>query len=248
MTAHPEPRQIDSWRAAEENAAVWMRFWGYPDARVTQGGPDGGVDVMSSLALAQVKFEAVQTGTPALQRLVGARRNDHHKALFFFSGAGFSTPAIDYADHMDIALFKYDLVGRMTPSNSVALRLLGQDPNATQVGPGLPYVIYKPGAAGPPKPTREPTEVKPGHGWLTRNISLLAGVFFLQQGVGNLKAYLQGTAPAYIDWYDPVISLAVGLALIGLWWRLRHRRREWARLRNEYEASQRSRGGPYSEP
>lgn len=113
----PAPRQINSWEMAEQNAADWMRYWGYADARVTQGGADGGVDVTSRSALAQVKFEARQVGSPTLQRLVGARRNAHHKQLMFFSGVGYARPAIEYADAMEIALFTYDLLGAVTPVN-----------------------------------------------------------------------------------------------------------------------------------
>lgn len=97
-----------------------MRHWGYLDAVVTPTGRDAGIDIRSSRALGQVKFEAAQVGTPVLQRLVGARALDHEKELFFFSGAGYARPAIDYADTMRIALFKYQLDGRMVPQNEIA--------------------------------------------------------------------------------------------------------------------------------
>lgn len=42
------------------------------------------------------------------------------KRLLFFSGAGYAAPAVTYADSMDVALFKYDLLGRMNPVNSAA--------------------------------------------------------------------------------------------------------------------------------
>ncbi|MEU8299160.1 restriction endonuclease [Micromonospora sp. NPDC048909] len=116
----PLPQTIDSWQKAELNAAEWMRFWGFGDARVTEGGADSGVDVWSRGALAQVKFEAVQVGRPVLQRLVGARGRSVEKALFVFSGAGFSSPAVEYANDMDICLFKYTLAGAMTPENGIA--------------------------------------------------------------------------------------------------------------------------------
>ncbi|SCG77140.1 restriction endonuclease [Micromonospora coxensis] len=116
----PQPRAIDSWQRAESNAAEWMRYWGFSDARTTEGGADSGVDVWSRRALAQVKFEAVQIGRPVLQRLVGARGRDIEKALFAFSGAGFSSHAVEYANDMDICLFKYTLSGAMAPENAVA--------------------------------------------------------------------------------------------------------------------------------
>jgi hypothetical protein len=120
MIEAPPDRQIDSWLVAEENAAQWMRYWGHIDAACTSGGSDGGVDVRSSTSLAQVKFEAVQVGSPAVQRLVGARGRQHHLALFFFSGAGYARPAIDYGDGMDVALFKYDLIGHQMAVNQTA--------------------------------------------------------------------------------------------------------------------------------
>ncbi|PWU45347.1 hypothetical protein DLJ47_34655 [Micromonospora sp. S4605] len=101
-----------------------MRYWGFGDARVTEGGADSGVDVWSRGALAQVKFEAVQVGRPVLQRLVGARGRNVEKALFVFSGAGFSSPAVEYANDMDICLFKYTLVGAMSPENIIARTFL----------------------------------------------------------------------------------------------------------------------------
>ncbi|MER6937076.1 restriction endonuclease [Nocardioides sp. NPDC127514] len=119
----PSSRQIDSWQTAEANAAEWMRFWGYGDAEVTGGGADGGVDVRARRAIAQVKWEASQVGSPAVQRLVGARGLSHDLDLLFFSGAGFSAKAIAYANEVGVALFKYDLVGSMTPCNFAAERI-----------------------------------------------------------------------------------------------------------------------------
>lgn len=96
-----------------------MRYWGFVDASVTGGSADGGIDIISIGALAQVKFEAHQVGRPTLQRLVGAsRRSD--RLLLFFSGAGYAAPAIEYAEEMEIALFKFDLLGRMAPANGIA--------------------------------------------------------------------------------------------------------------------------------
>ncbi|TCB94466.1 hypothetical protein E0H26_21380 [Micromonospora zingiberis] len=122
----PLPQAIDSWQKAESNAADWMRYWGFADARVTEGGADSGVDVWSRAALAQVKCEAVQVGRPVLQRLVGARGRDVDKALFVFSGAGFSSPAVEYANEMDICLFKYTLAGAVTAENRAARAFLKQ--------------------------------------------------------------------------------------------------------------------------
>jgi hypothetical protein len=123
VSAPPRPRAVQSWKSAEENAAAWMRHWGYRDARVTAPGADKGVDVRASKALAQVKYEAAHVGRPALQRLVGARgRLD--RELFFFSGAGYTNAAQEYAREMGLALFVYDLAGGMKPVSAEARRIV----------------------------------------------------------------------------------------------------------------------------
>lgn len=99
MMDRPRPRGIASWRVAEDNAASWMRFWGYRDATVTPNGSDAGIDVRSRKAIAQVKYEAHNVGRPALQRLVGSRGRGAEE-LLFFTGAGYSKAAIEYAHHM----------------------------------------------------------------------------------------------------------------------------------------------------
>jgi hypothetical protein len=84
VTEKPEPREVSSWQAAEVNAADWMRYWGFLDARVTQSGSDGGIDVRATGAVAQVKREAKAVGRPAVQNLVGARGRDASLHLLFF--------------------------------------------------------------------------------------------------------------------------------------------------------------------
>jgi hypothetical protein len=109
---------ITSPRAAELAMATFMRVsLNYQDARVTPVGADGGIDVSSSSALAQVKQEAFQTGRPALQRLVGARGTETALDLLFFSAVGFTRHAKEYADEVDIAIFVYDVVGKVEPAN-----------------------------------------------------------------------------------------------------------------------------------
>ncbi|MFI7489908.1 restriction endonuclease [Micromonospora echinaurantiaca] len=122
-TTPPQPRPLRSWQDAEHNAAAWMRYWGYRDAVAQPGGADGGVDVRAGRALAQVKYQAAQVGRPELQRLFGARGRAADKQLIFFTGSGYAGTAVAYADEHDIALFVYELDGRMTAVNATARRV-----------------------------------------------------------------------------------------------------------------------------
>lgn len=125
MSLGPSPRGIQDWQVAEENAATWMRHWGFRDARLTGAGTDGGVDVRSGGALAQVKMQGTPVGRPAIQNLVGARRLDHDKALLFFSNSGYASTAVVEANLSGVALFQYSVAsGRMTAVNGVARQLV----------------------------------------------------------------------------------------------------------------------------
>lgn len=217
MLGAPPPTQIDSWQKAEENAATWMRHWGFDDAVVTAAGPDGGIDVTSKDALAQVKFEAAQVGTPAVQRLVGARGRDQHKELLFFSGAGFSTPAIAYADDMDIALFFYDLVGRTTPMSRAAREVIFRrsrqevDEEASVHAPSLTV-------------RRQPVEVVTTKtNRLARNWPAIGAFVFVVGAIGTTAAMLDGTDDPHITWADPIRNalLVVPFLILWIWTRAR---------------------------
>jgi hypothetical protein len=108
---------ITSPHQAELNAAKIMRGWGYLDAVATTGGSDGGIDVRSHGALAQVKWKSSLAGRPELQALYGARGLDTSKKLFFFSSAGFSNAAFQYANDVGIDLFLYGPTGTVRPVN-----------------------------------------------------------------------------------------------------------------------------------
>src|SRR5437763_10631632 len=58
------PHLIRSPDEAELVAAEWMRHLGFPDARCTGAGTDGGVDVRSAGAGAQVKAQLSPVGRP----------------------------------------------------------------------------------------------------------------------------------------------------------------------------------------
>lgn len=103
-------RYITTPHEAELNAAEVMRAWGYGDAVATTGGADGGIDVRSSGALAQVKWKGGVTGRPDVQRLYGARGNGGEQ-LFFFSASGYSEQAVAYADEVGVGLWTYEPTG-----------------------------------------------------------------------------------------------------------------------------------------
>ncbi|WP_457191194.1 restriction endonuclease [Nocardioides sp. P5_E3] len=126
VSPRPAPRPIDRWEKAEENSAAWMRHWGYRDAQVTPPGSDRGIDVQAGAALAQVKWTGKPMGRDAVQKLFGARGQRHEKTLLFFTGPGhgYSQPALEDANRLGVALFRYDIQGAMTPVNGSARRIL----------------------------------------------------------------------------------------------------------------------------
>lgn len=109
---------------AELNAAAVMRSWGYLDAVSPEHGADGGIDVRSSKALAQVKFRSSKAGRPEIQNLIGARESDTTKLLMFFDHKGYSPQAVQYADHMGVGLFVYDLQGNVKAVNQAGRRMM----------------------------------------------------------------------------------------------------------------------------
>ena len=108
---------------AELNAAERMKAWGFSGAVATTGGADGGIDVRSSRALAQVKWKGGATGRPDVQNLYGARGAGTEQ-LFFFSASGYSDQAITYADQVGILLMTYDPLGEVEGVNQAAKRFL----------------------------------------------------------------------------------------------------------------------------
>jgi hypothetical protein len=118
----PEERLIRTARDAELVAVDWMRHLGFTDAVATPVGADAGVDVTAERAVAQVKKEGSPTSRPTVQQLHGVAAAQDKTALFF-SFAGYTPPAIDWADEHGIALFQYDLQGTPTPVNPPAQRL-----------------------------------------------------------------------------------------------------------------------------
>ncbi len=204
MGPRPDPDVIYSWQAAEQAAQTWMRDWGYRDARLTASGADGGIDVHSSGAVAQVKYEVSKTGAPALQRLFGARGPDRARQMLFFSMAGFSRPAVDYADSVGIALFHYGADGRVRAVNDSARRVSGDRLRALRTDSAGLLTLLAPSRPSS-RTTRAKTTTKGGSfvGFL---IALASAAFF-----GNL--WLKGALR--VENYQSVGAIIIGLLLLG---------------------------------
>lgn len=118
----PEPRLIRTARDAELVTVEWMTYLGFTGVQGTPVGPDGGVDVISDEAVAQVKAETVPTGRPKIQQHHGVA-TAHGKQGLFFSLAGFTSQAKTYAEQNALALFTFDLQGVPEPVNTLALKI-----------------------------------------------------------------------------------------------------------------------------
>lgn len=118
-STEPEPALIRTPHDAEQTAAAWMRWMGFPDAAVTPIGTDGGIDVHSSMAVAQVKTETVPVGRPALQRLLGVAHAEGKDGLFF-SLSGYTAQALEWAERVELPLFTFDYQGVVVPANDHA--------------------------------------------------------------------------------------------------------------------------------
>lgn len=115
---------IRNSRDAEEVAAIWMRTHGFVDAILTGLGADGGVDVVSSGAIAQVKAQTSRTARPEVQQLYGIA-SAQGKLPLFFSLGGYARTASEWAAQQGVALFTFDLQSAVEPVNELAATLDG---------------------------------------------------------------------------------------------------------------------------
>lgn len=121
----PTPVHITTWQDAERAACEWMKRSGYPDAVLTPAGPDGGVDVRASTALAQVKFEGGPAGLAKVQQFVGAAGKHRATAdLLFFSASGFTRAATKFAEDEGVALFIMGPFGAVSSASQHATNLI----------------------------------------------------------------------------------------------------------------------------
>jgi hypothetical protein len=89
-----------------------MQRHGYRDAALTRSGADGGIDVTSKKAIAQVKHHSKAVGLAEMQRLSGIANSTGRKALFF-STAGFTPKAMEWARRHGIEMYRLPSVSRI---------------------------------------------------------------------------------------------------------------------------------------
>ena len=122
MKAAPRPDYNLNPRAAELHIEEWMVHWGFHDAEATPIGPDGGFDVKSSRAAAQVKFRGQPTPLDQINSFHGACDSEYEFEIFV-SKSGFTKPALDAANRFGMALFQLDDDGTPRPANGPARRI-----------------------------------------------------------------------------------------------------------------------------
>ena len=103
--------------------ADWMRYWGWGDARALPIGPDAGIDVEASGAVAQVKAHMVPVGRPDVQNLYGVAHAKGVQALFF-ALTSYTRQAQEWANEHEVALFRFDLQGEPAPVNGHAQKVV----------------------------------------------------------------------------------------------------------------------------
>lgn len=119
VISQPPPGRTRHWRDAEQEALEWMRANGFRDARLTDRGADGGVDIRARRAVAQVKDWQSNVGAPAVRELFGIAQAEGAKALFF-AGKGYTAQAATFADAQGVARYTLSPV---TPCNDHAQEL-----------------------------------------------------------------------------------------------------------------------------
>jgi len=122
MKSAPRPDYNLNPRAAELHIEEWMAHWGFHDAQATPVGPDGGFDVKSKRAAAQVKFRGQATPLEQINAFHGAC-NSRYEFEIFVSKSGYTKPAREAADEYGMALFTLEEDGTPIPINFNAKRI-----------------------------------------------------------------------------------------------------------------------------
>ena len=206
---------VGSWPEAEQNAAIWLREWGFSDAKVTPPGADGGLDVKSRGAVAQVKYKAAATGRPDVQRLVGARPAEA-VLLFFFSSGGYTQHAIDYSNELGVNLFTYGPDGSVASSNRSADAFLDNLEKARESERMKRSRAFADATMPPQIAAFVSTR---GIGRIRRAVGLILALVCLlcvASAAINGVLYARGSASSSVQWWDfPIlVTIAVLSALL----------------------------------
>lgn len=120
----PQPYGVSD-EGAEAFIADWMKYIGAKSATVTSYIGDGGIDVVSSLVIAQVKNYAPSrsVGVAEIRELAGVAAVDRRLAAFFTSGK-YAAGATAFASAAGIALFRYSVkYGAVLGENELGINL-----------------------------------------------------------------------------------------------------------------------------
>ncbi len=166
--------QIDSLGAALELAVQSLRAFGHSDTVVVPSDSPTSGYVRAATAIACVRFDAVTVDRAALQALVRARGGQNGLALYYFTGVGFATSAVELARRVGMALFKYQLDGSITAENEAAdVALARTDASSGE----LIWSTYSAGKVVPTTPPTPPPVSPPPSGWFRRSMRWLGRMF-----------------------------------------------------------------------
>lgn len=104
--------EVNEWEDAERLAEKHMQRLGYSDARRTNAGADGGVDVESARAVAQVKDQSNPVGRHLIQQLYGVAHSRNKKAFFF--ARRYAPQAVEWARENNVKLYQFNRAGVVT--------------------------------------------------------------------------------------------------------------------------------------
>jgi len=96
---------------------------GFRDAKLTQHGQDGGIDIVARKVVAQVKWVAAPVGRPKLQQLHGAASKVRKQGAFF-SRRGYTQEARTWAEEAGMAAFVLTEDGSLAPITSAARKMM----------------------------------------------------------------------------------------------------------------------------
>jgi len=104
--------EVNEWEDAERLAEMHMRRLGHSNAQRTNAGADGGVDVESARAVAQVKDQSNPVGRHLIQQLYGVARSRNKKAYFF--ARRYAPQAVEWARENNVKLYQFNRAGVVT--------------------------------------------------------------------------------------------------------------------------------------